>query len=53
MVDQNEKEDVLTDDQRQYNFIKKNKSNWTPLTGRSEWLDLYLKLVKNDNTGLT
>jgi hypothetical protein len=46
--DQNEKEDVLTDDQKQYNFIKKKKSNWTPPTGRSEWLDLYLKLVKND-----
>ena len=46
--DQNEKEDVLTDDQKQYNFIKKNKSNWTPPTGRSKWLDLYLKLVKND-----
>jgi hypothetical protein len=45
--DQNEKEDVLTDDQKQYNFIKKKKSNWTPPTGRSEWLDLYLKLVKN------
>jgi hypothetical protein len=46
--DQNEKEDVLTDDQKHYNFIKKKKSNWTPPTGRSDWLDLYLKLVKND-----
>jgi hypothetical protein len=27
--DQNEKEDVLTDDQKHYNFIKKKKSNWT------------------------
>jgi oligoribonuclease NrnB/cAMP/cGMP phosphodiesterase (DHH superfamily) len=44
--DQNEKEDVLTDDQKQYNFIKKKKSNWTPPTGKSEWLDLYLKLEK-------
>jgi hypothetical protein len=24
--DQNEKEDVLTDDQKQYNFIKKSKN---------------------------
>jgi oligoribonuclease NrnB/cAMP/cGMP phosphodiesterase (DHH superfamily) len=42
--DQNEKEDVLTDDQKQYNFIKKKKkSNWTPPTGRSEWLGIRLK----------
>ena len=45
---QNEEKDVLTDDQKQYNFIKKKISNWTPPTGRSEWLDLCLKLVKND-----
>jgi hypothetical protein len=51
--DQNEEEDVLTDDQKQYNFIKKKKSNWTPPTGRSEWSKMISFLVSSKNIGLT
>ena len=43
-----ENDEKETRDDNQERFVEKKKSFFTPKSGRDQWLDTYLELVRND-----
>ena len=39
---------MMTKARKKKNSLKRKKSSFTPRSGRDQWLDLYIELVKND-----
>jgi hypothetical protein len=46
--EENGKEEKIAEEDKEDKFKVKVKSTFTPKTGRDQWLDMYIELVKND-----
>lgn len=46
--EENSKKENIADEEKDNKFKVKAKSAFTPKTGRDQWLDMYIELVKND-----